>query len=141
MKSYILLIVLLCVACSRGGEQSKAAIAVEGELLFVSYNNGREVERKMVTIDAQSNQLVKAWIDSFAELTEKDYNSYAPGVVLIGKGLKVNFLEGITIVSFRVKDDPAKPWLQLSREPTQQDRAVKRMLEASGSDMKGANLR
>lgn len=129
MKITFLLLTLTLGSCSGKEEKAPPNLVLEQNLQLVFFQNGRETERRILTFNDEEKADIKAWMESFADLKKKDYNSYAPAVLLIGIRIKVNFQKGTTVISLKDEDDPKALWKQYSRVPTEQDKAIRDLLE------------
>lgn len=137
MRAYIIfLITLLSSACSKDVENiiTKEQI-LDDKMLFIMFDKGREIDRKFVTLDPQSKEILRPWIESFAELSKKDYRSYAPRAILLGSKIKVNFQREVTVISVKPREGSEEVWRQFSRHPTPKDMEIKSFLENKMPDL------
>jgi hypothetical protein len=116
-------------SCHGQEEKLSPNLVLEQNLQLVIFQNGRETDRGILTFSDKEKADIKVWIESFADLKKKDYNSYAPAILLIGKRLKVNFQQGTTVISLKEDDNPKALWRQYSRVPTEQDKSIRDLLE------------
>lgn len=128
MKLIFMVIALLSSACSGENREVASEIKSEDGMQFIIFQNGREVGRKTLTFDSKDEEFINSWLESFAGLSGKDFNSYAPVAILLGKKIKVNFQRDVTVISVKEKDEPTAVWNQYSRVPTKQDREAEKLL-------------
>lgn len=124
-------IIVICFLISSCSDKNKEGIYImfEQDLQLILFDNGREIDRKILTLDTKEKEIMTTWAKSFSNVKNKDYNSYTPVTILRGKKFNVNFQKNKTVISFKRGDNPEDPWEQYARLPTELDKKIKDFLE------------
>ena len=131
MKFFILFILGILASCSCScnsldGEMLKN-IPLDNLILSI-YENGRENQIFELHLSDKEKARLMSWLNSFAG-SQIDFNTYAPSVILKGQTLKINFLKGRTVISYRKKPDQMGTWKQYSRSATADDQQIRNWLK------------
>lgn len=127
MKKLIIFCFLMSSCFDKNKEEKH--ITLEQDLQLILFDEGRQIDRKILTFDTKEKEIMATWGRSFSDFKSKDYNSYMPDTILLGKEFKVNFQKNKTVISFKKGDRPEDAWEQYSRLPTELDKKTKDFLE------------
>lgn len=92
------------------------------------HENGRENQVFELHLSDQEKTRLMTWLSSFAG-SRIDFNTYAPSIILKGETMKINFLKGKTVISYRKQPDQMETWKQYSRSATADDQQIRSWLE------------